>query len=116
METHPQKEYPAHVREQLQRRFADLTYRFRPDQPSEGLEYVRIASAAKKLVVSVGEPMKIAVWNTYKGKRERYYTFLAERAGDADLILLQEFRHDPVLEGAHRELFATRDADMAISF
>jgi endonuclease/exonuclease/phosphatase (EEP) superfamily protein YafD len=113
---HPRKDYPAHVRARLQRRLADFTYRFRPEHPSEGLEYIRIAAAAQQTIVSTGASLDIAVWNTYKGKRERYYTFLAEQASGADLILLQEFRHDPILEAAYGDLFATRDADMAVSF
>ena len=63
-----------------------------------------------------GVPLNIAVWNTFKGRRERYYDFLAEKTADAELILLQEFRHDPFLEASHRDMFRGRDAGMAVSF
>lgn len=100
----------------VQRRFADFTYRFRPEQPSEGLEYFSIASQAQKPFFRRDTPLGIVVWNTFKGKRERYYDVLSQRTTGADLILLQEFRHDPVLEASHRELFVGRDAGMAVSF
>jgi endonuclease/exonuclease/phosphatase (EEP) superfamily protein YafD len=98
------------------RRITNFAYRIRPDQPAEGLEYISIASGAQRQAHSKGEPLEIAVWNTYKGHRERYYDVLATQTTNADLILLQEFRHDPVLEAAHRTIFAGRDAGMAVSF
>ncbi len=51
-----------------------------------------------------------------EGHRERYYDVLAAQTADADLILLQEFWHDPSLEVSHRSLFAQRDASMAVSY
>ena len=100
----------------MHRRITDLAYRLRPEQPPEGLEYISISSEAKYSFFSKGVPLNIAVWNTFKGRRERYYDFLSERTADADLILLQEFRHDPVLEASHRDIFKRRDAGMAVSF
>jgi endonuclease/exonuclease/phosphatase (EEP) superfamily protein YafD len=100
----------------INRRFSDLRYRLRPDQPPEGLEYISISSEAKRPFFPKGEPLKIAVWNTFKGRRERYYDFLSEKTAKADLILLQEFRHDPLLEASHRDIFKGRDAGMAVSF
>lgn len=97
-------------------RLTNLAYRLRPDQPTEGLEYISIASAARRSVLARGASLEIAVWNTFKGHRERYYDVLAAQAATADLILLQEFRHDPVLESAHQMIFAQRDAGMAVSF
>jgi endonuclease/exonuclease/phosphatase (EEP) superfamily protein YafD len=100
----------------MYRRITDIVYRLRPEQPTEGLEYIPISSAAQRPFFPRAVPLEIAVWNTFKGRRERYYNFLAEQTVDADLILLQEFRHDPVLEASHREIFAGRDAGMAVSF
>lgn len=105
-----------HVQESLYRWMTDLTYRLRPEHPLEGLKHIRIAAEARQPYVQRGAPIAIVVWNTFKGRRERYYDLLAAHAADADLILLQEFRHDPALEAAYRELFAGRDADMAVSF
>jgi endonuclease/exonuclease/phosphatase (EEP) superfamily protein YafD len=109
-------QYIAQVRASLNDRLTDLRYQLRPQQPSEGLEYLSISSEAEKRFLRRGEPHEIAVWNTFKGQRERYYDFLTDNAQHAELILLQEFLHDPVLEARHRELFAGRDAQMAISF
>lgn len=100
----------------LQQRLARLTYRLRPEQPSEGLEYIQIASGAQQTHFPTQTPLTVVVWNTFKGRRERYYDVLAAQAGDADLILLQEFRHDPTLEAAHQQLFAERDAGMVVGF
>ena len=113
---HSRQKYIAHVREMLNNRFNTLAYQLRPQQPAEGLEYLSIASNAQKYFFERGRPHEIAVWNTFKGQRERYYDFLSAKARNAELILLQEFRHDPVLEALHRELFTGRDANMAISF
>jgi endonuclease/exonuclease/phosphatase (EEP) superfamily protein YafD len=100
----------------LQRRINDVAYRLRPEQPAEGLEYISMSSEARKPYYSRGQALEVVVWNTFKGRRERYYDFLAEQTADAELILLQEFRHDPMLEASHREMFAERDAGMAVSF
>ena len=100
----------------LHRRITNLAYRFRPEQPTEGLEYISIASEAKKHFFRKGSPLQIVVWNTFKGKRERYYDFLSTQTAGTDLILLQEFRHSPVLEASHRNIFSGRDAGMAVSF
>lgn len=100
----------------MHRRITDLAYRLRPEQPPEGLEYISISSEAKQAFFSKGVPLNITVWNTFKGRRERYYDFLSEQTANADLILLQEFRHDPVLEASHRDIFKQRDAGMAVSF
>ena len=108
--------YFSDVRDSLRRRLTELTYQLRPEQPGEGLEYIPMASAAKRPCFSTGVPLEIVVWNTFKGRRERYYDVLAEQTADADLILLQEFRHDPILEASHRTIFAERDAGMAVSF
>lgn len=94
----------------------NFTYRFRPEQPKAESAYLSIAANARRPFFSKGEPLNVVVWNTYKGKRERYYDVLAEHGSNADLILLQEFRHDPLLESAHGSLFAERDAGLAISF
>jgi endonuclease/exonuclease/phosphatase (EEP) superfamily protein YafD len=75
-----------------------------------------MASEGRNSFFPTGKPLEIAVWNTFKGRRERYYDFLAEQTAGADLILLQEFRHDPLLEASHREMFIGRDAGMAVSF
>src|SRR5215212_7409806 len=100
----------------MNRRLIDLAYRLRPEQPLEGLEYISISAEARRPFFSKGVPLNIAVWNTFKGRRERYYDFLAEKTADAELILLQEFRHDPFLEASHRDMFRGRDASMAVSF
>src|SRR5215212_1167982 len=100
----------------MNRRLIDLAYRLRPEQPLEGLEYISISAEARRPFFSKGVPLNIAVWNTFKGRRERYYDFLAEKTADAELILLQEFRHDPFLEASHRDMFRGRDAGMAVSF
>jgi len=100
----------------MHRQITNFAYRLRPEQPTEGLEYISIASEAQKSFFPRGAPLGIAVWNTFKGKRERYYDFLSARTAGNDLILLQEFRHSPVLEASHRDLFVGRDAGMAVSF
>lgn len=100
----------------IHRRITNLAYRFRPDQPTEGLEYIPIAADAKKPFFPKQTPLRIVVWNTFKGKRERYYDFLSARTAGSDLILLQEFRHSPILEASHGNIFAGRDAGMAVSF
>lgn len=110
------REYMSQVRAVMQRRAADLAYRLRPEQPIEALQYIPISSEAKKPFLPRGVPLEVDVWNTFKGRREQYYAFLSEHTADADLILLQEFRHDPVLEASHREIFSGRDAGMAVSF
>jgi endonuclease/exonuclease/phosphatase (EEP) superfamily protein YafD len=110
------KAYMAHLRTLLRGRVNDLAYKLRPDHPSEGLEYIPISSAAQRTFFPKGEPLSIVVWNTFKGRRQQYYDLLAAQSSNADLILLQEFRHDPVLEAAHHELFANKDAGMVISF
>ncbi len=100
----------------LDERITNLTYQLRPQHPAEGLEYLSISTGAHRQFFERGSPYEIVVWNTFKGQRERYYDFLSEKAENASLILLQEFRHDPVLESRHQELFTDRDALMAISF
>jgi endonuclease/exonuclease/phosphatase (EEP) superfamily protein YafD len=95
---------------------SSLAYRLRPQQPTEGLEYIPISSEARTSFFPKGVPLEIAVWNTFKGRREEYYDFLSKQTVNAELILLQEFRHDPILEASHRELFTGRDAGMAVSF
>jgi endonuclease/exonuclease/phosphatase (EEP) superfamily protein YafD len=100
----------------VQRRLSDLAYRLRPDQPPEGMAYTEIASSARHAFFSPGAPIEVAVWNTYKGHRERYYDILTARTARADLILLQEFRHDPALEASHQAMFSGRDAGLAVSF
>ena len=100
----------------MHRQIADFAYRFRPDQPTEGLEYISISAQAQKTFFPTQGRLDIVVWNTFKGRRESYYDFLAAQTAGAELILLQEFRHDPVLESSHREIFAGRDAGMAVSF
>lgn len=98
------------------RGLTDLAYRLRPEHPLQDLAHLSIAAGASRTHFVSGEPLGVVVWNTFKGKRSRYYDVLAEQSRDADLILLQEFRHDPLLESSHAELFAGRDADMAVSF
>jgi endonuclease/exonuclease/phosphatase (EEP) superfamily protein YafD len=110
------RQYMSFVSAALQKRVADLAYRLRPEQPTEGLEFIPIASEARKPCFSLGDPLQVNVWNTFKGKRERYYDFLARTTSQSDLILLQEFRHDRNLEASHREIFAGRDAGLAVSF
>jgi endonuclease/exonuclease/phosphatase (EEP) superfamily protein YafD len=97
-------------------RLTDLAYRLRPEHPLDGLAHVPITAQAQRHYVRRGEQLKIAVWNTFKGRRGQYYPLLAQHTQDSDLILLQEFRHDPVLEAYHDEIFRGRDADMAVSF
>jgi endonuclease/exonuclease/phosphatase (EEP) superfamily protein YafD len=97
-------------------RLTDAAYRLRPEHPLDGLAHVPITTQAQRHSVSSGERLSIVVWNTFKGLRGEYYSLLAEHTRDADLILLQEFRHDPVLEASHNEIFRGRDADMAVSF
>ncbi|MBV9787102.1 MAG: hypothetical protein JOZ51_02935, partial [Chloroflexi bacterium] len=67
----------------MQRRFTDFAYRFRPDHPTEGLEFFSIASHAQKPYFSRNTPLEVVVWNTFKGKRESYYNVLAERTVNA---------------------------------
>ncbi len=114
--TQQRRVYLAYARVLVQRRLAALAYRLRPDQPVEGLEYIPIAAEADRPCFATGVPLEVDVWNTYKGNRKRYYDVLAEQTADADLLLLQEFLHDPALEASHREIFAGRDAMMAVSF
>jgi endonuclease/exonuclease/phosphatase (EEP) superfamily protein YafD len=97
-------------------RLSDFAYQLRPEQPAEGLEYISISTAAPESHFPRHQALEIVVWNTFKGRRERYYDFLSANTSCADLILLQEFRHDPLLEASHREIFARRDAGMAVSF
>jgi endonuclease/exonuclease/phosphatase (EEP) superfamily protein YafD len=97
-------------------RLSDFAYQLRPEQPAEGLEYISISTAAPESHFPRHQALEIVVWNTVKGRRERYYDFLSANTSCADLILLQEFRHDPLLEASHREIFARRDAGMAVSF
>jgi endonuclease/exonuclease/phosphatase (EEP) superfamily protein YafD len=104
------------VHDRVSRRITDFVYRLRPDQPVAGLGHSAIASDAQRSSISKDVPLDITVWNTFKGRRERYYDVLAAQTTDADLILLQEFRHDPLLDVTHRALFAGRDASMAVSF
>jgi endonuclease/exonuclease/phosphatase (EEP) superfamily protein YafD len=110
------RDYMAALKGLVDQRVSALAYRLRPQQPPEGLEYIPIATEASKSFFPKGVPLGIAVWNTFKGRREEYYDFLSQQTSDAELILLQEFRHDPVLEASHRELFTGRDAGMAVSF
>src|SRR5690348_15468384 len=55
---------------------SDFAYRLRPEQPPTGLEYISISAEARRPFLPKGVPLKIAVWNTFKGRRERYYDFL----------------------------------------
>jgi endonuclease/exonuclease/phosphatase (EEP) superfamily protein YafD len=100
----------------VHRRLTELAYRLRPEHPLDGLAVLSIAADASRRHFQSGQPLSIVVWNTFKGKRAQYYAALAEQARDADLVLLQEFRHDPLLEALHGEMFAGRDADLAVSF
>lgn len=104
------------MRNIVQQRITDFVYRIRPEQPAQGLEYIPISSEAYKAFYSKNAPLEIVVWNTFKGRRERYYDLLSEQTEATDLILLQEFLHDTALEASHREIFAGRDAGMAVSF
>ncbi len=106
----------SHMSDGVQRQITDLAYRLRPEQPAEDLVYISIASEAQRAFIAKGVPLEIVVWNTFKGRRERYYDVLAAQTADADLILLQEFRHDLALEASHRDIFSGRDAGMAVSF
>ena len=106
----------ATLRNRLARRIRELAYRLRPEHALDGLEYIPIAADAARTSFPRGVPLEIDVWNTFKGRRERYYDVLSEQTADADLVLLQEFRHDPRLEAAHRELFVQRDGGIAVSF
>lgn len=112
----PRRTYFSHMSATMQRRINNVAYRLRPEQPAEGLEYISMSSEAGRSFFSPDTPLEVVVWNTFKGRRERYYDFLAAQSADADLILLQEFRHDALLEASHREMFAKRDAGMAVSF
>lgn len=118
MDTRPQprRATMAQMAALLQRQIADLSYRIRPEHPLEGFEYIPVSQDARKSFFHAGEPVEIDVWNTFKGRRECYYDFLNQQTADADLILLQEFCHDPRLEASHRQIFAGRDANMAVSF
>lgn len=100
----------------LHRRLTELAYRLRPEHPLDGLAVISIATGAAQPCYRSGEPLNVIVWNTFKGKRGQYYAALAEQSRDADLVLLQEFRHDPLLEALHGEMFTGRDADLAVSF
>lgn len=104
------------VRDIVQQWITDLAYRLHPEQPAHELAYIPISSGARRPFFSTTVPLDIRVWNTFKGRRERYYDVLAEQTAAADLILLQEFRHDPVWEASHRTIFAERDAAMVVSF
>lgn len=108
--------YLSNVRNIVQKRITDLAYRLQPDQPAEGLAFIPISADAQRPFFPRGVPLEIVVWNTFKGKRESYYDVLADQTASADLILLQEFRHDPGLEASHRQIFTGRDTGMAISF
>jgi endonuclease/exonuclease/phosphatase (EEP) superfamily protein YafD len=116
--TSPNPEAPLIERlwEPFYRRLTDLSYSLRPEHPLEHLVHIPIAAAARQPSFPRASPLNIIVWNTYKGRGKQYYDALAEHTGGADLILLQEFRHDPLLEATHREIFLHRDADMAVSF
>lgn len=109
-------EAKGHLRNHVSRRLRELAYRLRPEHAPEGLEYIPISQEASHGCFRRGVPLEVDVWNTFKGRRARYYDVLAEQTANADLILLQEFRHDTRLEAAHREMFAKRDAGIAVSF
>ncbi|HMQ29606.1 MAG TPA: endonuclease/exonuclease/phosphatase family protein [Chloroflexaceae bacterium] len=98
------------------RRLTELSYSLRPEHPLEGLAHIPIAAGARRRYFRKGIPLDIIVWNTFKGRRGAYYDALAAHTAEADLILLQEFRHDPLLEASHQEIFTGRDADLAVSF
>lgn len=97
-------------------RMTAVAYRLRPEHPLDGLAHLPIAANARRQHVGPGDRLDIVVWNTFKGRRSQYYQLLEEHTRNADLILLQEFCHDPVLEADHNEIFYGRDADMAVSF
>lgn len=102
--------------EPLYRRLTDLSYKLRPEHPLEDLAHIAIAQGAGRTHFAPGQPISVVVWNTFKGRRGQYYDALAAHTAQADLILLQEFRHDPLLEDSHRAIFLRRDADLAVSF
>lgn len=104
------------MQDYISQRRTNFTYRFRPDQPAADVAHITIADNAHRRFIVKDVPLRIAVWNTFKGRRERYYDVLSAQTPDADLILLQEFWHDPSLEAIHRSLFAQRDASMAVSY
>jgi endonuclease/exonuclease/phosphatase (EEP) superfamily protein YafD len=104
------------LRERIYRQVTDIAYRLRPEHPLEGLTYIPIATDAQLACYDQHKPLDIVVWNTFKGRRSEYYAVLDEHTRNADIILLQEFRHDVGLETAHRRMFARRDAGMAVSF
>lgn len=104
------------ARDLMQQQLSDLAYRLRPDQPLEGLVYLPIADRAAHAYFPRAQALKMVVWNTFKGRRAEYYSVLEEQTRDAELILLQEFRHDPALEAAHRGMFMQREAGLAVSF
>src|SRR4051794_9556866 len=108
-QTRPRQNYLSQLSMLAHRQLDSLVYRLRPDHPAQGLEYIPIASAAHKPFFPTGVPLEIDVWNTFKGRRERYYDFLAEQTADAELMLLQEFCHDPGLALSHQQIFAGRD-------
>jgi len=118
------RHHPAHhhggaqprLSHRVQQRLAELAYQLRPEQPTSELAYTSIASAAARPYFERGAAIEVAVWNTFKGKRERYYDILSQQTAGADLILLQEFRHDPALEASHQAMFVGRDAGLAVSF
>lgn len=97
-------------------RLTEAAYRLRPEHPLAELAHLSIAAQARRRRFTPGEPLDIVVWNTFKGRRRQYYPLLAEHTRAADLILLQEFCHDPLLERHHATIFDKRDADMAVSF
>jgi endonuclease/exonuclease/phosphatase (EEP) superfamily protein YafD len=100
----------------VRKRIDDFVYRLHPERPLIGLEYVQICADARALFLPTGQGLEIDIWNTFKGRREAYYDVLCEHTLDADLVLLQEFRHDPALAASHRELLAGRDVAMAVNF
>jgi endonuclease/exonuclease/phosphatase (EEP) superfamily protein YafD len=104
------------MRNRISQHLTAAAYRLRPERPAADLAHITIAANAQRSVISRGTPLHITVWNTFKGKRERYYDVIADETHSADLILLQEFWHDPAVEAAHQLLFTDRDAHMAVSF
>jgi endonuclease/exonuclease/phosphatase (EEP) superfamily protein YafD len=104
------------VNDRVPRRITDLLYWMRPDRPTAELGQIAIAKDARRAFIPKGSSLDIAVWNTFKGQRERYYDMLEAQTSHADLVLLQEFRHDTALEANHQLLFDQRDAYMAVSF
>jgi endonuclease/exonuclease/phosphatase (EEP) superfamily protein YafD len=113
---HSRRAYLSSLREGVQQWMTDVTYRLRPEHPHKEVSHILISTEAKRSFLAPDEPIDVVVWNTFKGRRERYYEVLAEQTAGVELILLQEFRHDVLLEQYHRELFAGRDASMAVSF